>query len=197
MAALLEAERRFTGPIDEWPRFAWPRAIGAIIDEIRRGRPLGYQRRGQAPVVRSLDEPAGEDQRLADTIPDHSLGPDHSDPIAEQRLADAVAALPIEQRSLVELLVDEDRSPSELARVFGVTDTAVAHMIGAVRRQLQESLEHPLPRRRALKLLRSASYLRRSVALGRSTREIAAELGVNRTSVREWMRAHRIPPVRR
>jgi excisionase family DNA binding protein len=30
-----------------------------------------------------------------------------------------------------------------------------------------------------------------------SVREIAAELGVHRTTVREWMREHDVPPVQR
>ena len=50
----------------------------------------------------------------------------------------------------------------------------------------------------ALRLLRSRSYLLDATCRRRmSVREIAAELGVHRTTVREWMREHDVPPVQR
>lgn len=54
-----------------------------------------------------------------------------------------------------------------------------------------------MTRAHALRLLRSKAFLRQCVRDGMSAREIAAVLGVQRSTVRERMRFHDIAPVRR
>jgi transposase len=51
-------------------------------------------------------------------------------------------------------------------------------------------------RKQALRLLRCKPFLQRCVAQGMTVRQIAAGLGVARSSVREWMRRHQVAPNR-
>lgn len=202
LVSLLEAERRFTGTPETWPAFAWPRIKGTIIDEIRKDRPCGFRRQGieSRPVVFSLDAPKNSNDEseltISDLVCDPKAAIDH-DPVDEKRLSDAVLALSINQRMVVEMLVEQDWTTAELARTLQVTESAISLAKRKIRNQLLESLAHPMPRAKALRLLRSESFLRHRVRRGCSTREIAAELGVNRSSVRERMRMHGIKPVER
>lgn len=200
LIALLEAERRFTGTPETWPAYAWPRIKGAIFDELRRERPKGFRRRVPEgvpfPIISSMDKTESSSRIIAETIPDHSATIEH-DPVSEQMLQDAVLALSTNQRMIVEMLIEQEWTMHELARTLGVTTAALVHMKGKIRVQLIDSLAHPMPRRKALKLLRSETFLRQRVETGRSVREIAAEIGVSRSSVRERMRMYGIPPTKR
>lgn len=199
MIQLLEAEVRFTGTPETWPAYAWPRIKGTILDEIRKTKPRGFRRRrhDDTPVIVSINEFIGEtDQTLSDTIPDIKAIIDH-DPVAEQKFADAISALSVNERVVVELMIDQDLSSADIAKVLGVTNGRVSQMAKAIRHQLVESLAHPMLRKEALCSLRSESFLRDRVRSGHSVREIADELGVARTSVREWMRLYQIQPVNR
>lgn len=204
IVALLEAERRFTGTRDSWPAYAWPRIKGAIIDEIRRERPYGFRKYSSSdesvPTVLSLNLPVegvdDADRELGDSVSDPESFIDR-DPISEQRLRDAIAALAVDQRMVVEMLIEEDWVLEELAQALNTSSSALCQVRMTIRKQLLESLEHPMSRAEALRLLRSESHLRSRVKTGYSVREIAAELGVHRTSVREKMRMYGIKPIER
>jgi RNA polymerase sigma factor (sigma-70 family) len=199
LLALLAAAPRYDGSVS-FKTFAWPRAIGSIYDYIRLQRPRGYQRTSRlkpgetVPVIASLDEPAGDGTgSLGDSIPAVQL---ETDPVELAELQAAISLLPIETRSILDLVAADDLPPSDVACMLGVSDATVSLTMGRARRDISDGLAHPLSRRKALRLLRSESFLRECVADGKTVRMIDEELGVNRSSVREWMRRHGVEPVR-
>lgn len=193
LLALLEAETRFTGPPEAWPGYAWPRIRGTVFDEIRKTHPFGFRRHhyDEMPTVGPIDIPDRRGRVIAELIPDHAASIEH-DPVAEQNLKYAVAALCTDHRIIVDLLVESGWTLAEVAPVLGITPSAVWHARNRIKKELVISLAHPMARRKALQLLHSESFLRQQIKLGLRAKYIAGELGVSQLSVIEQMKIYRI-----
>lgn len=149
MVAVIAAAKRYDGRV-LWPTFAWPRAIGAVYDEIRRSRPRGYRRPGQfkpgeqIPYTWSLDTPIdGDGLTIGDTI---EAQPEPGDIFESDEVRSVVEALPVNLRTAVELVYFEDMQVCDVAHLLDVCDNRVYQTLGEALELLRIAITEMNPR---------------------------------------------------
>ena len=135
-------------------RFAYSRIRGSVYDFIRSQSPLsrGQIRKGERQEPdRSLSEPVGPDGDgvvLIDVLMDHSCS--NSEELLlgkeqEERLCDAIAALPARERTVIEMHYSKDFTLQKIADHLGVCAASVYMIRAGAILHLRERLGDLLP----------------------------------------------------
>lgn len=130
----------------EASRLAWLRQIltRTMVDEVRR---VGRAKRGAGAGRSLLADLEGSAVRLEDWLADGGSSPSHQAMRHELllRLAEALAAVPEDQRLVLELHHLKGYSVSEVAGQLGKTRPAVAGLLRRGMRALRERLAQDTP----------------------------------------------------
>lgn len=131
MEAVCMAAARWDPSRASFSTFAQFRAHGAVQDYLRRQSFGGRYHHGEFEFV-SLYAPSTKDgdSLLAEIIPGRF---EFEDPLLRPDIDRVLSTLPLDTQSAWELHVDQDMTLSEIAAIFGVTESMIAHRISNAR----------------------------------------------------------------
>jgi len=109
---------------------------------VDRDRLLELTRHANIRVLVSMEEGAGEDGRVGDTVADQTDGP--ADIVARQHVSaivrDVIRELPERERLIAEMYYFRDKTFREIAEVFGVTESRVSQLHTRMKKRIRENL---------------------------------------------------------
>ncbi len=126
---------------DSLERDPTPAEIAARLG-VNRERLIELMRHSRIRVLVSMEEGAGEDGRLGDTVADSGESP--ADQVARQHVGnmirDVIRELPERERLIAEMYYFRDRTFREIAEVLGVTESRVSQLHTRMKKRIREGL---------------------------------------------------------
>ena len=109
---------------------------------VDRDRLKELTRHARIRVLVSMEEGAGEDGRVGDTVADKTESP--ADIVARQHVGsivrDVIRDLPERERLIAEMYYFRDRTFREIAEVLGVTESRVSQLHTRMKKRIRENL---------------------------------------------------------